>query len=46
MKLMLSFAYKEADEMHGLKVVEKKKLVEDIGEMNEELLKEAESILK
>jgi len=38
--------YKEADEMHGLKVVEKKRLVEDISEMNEELLKEAESILK
>ncbi len=38
--------YKEADEMHGLKVVQKNRLVEDISEMDETLLKEAESILK
>lgn len=38
--------YKELDEMHGLKVVQKNRLVEDIGEMDETLLKEAESILK
>ena len=38
--------YKGADEMHGLKVVDKKRLVEDINEMDEELLKEAQSILK
>jgi hypothetical protein len=38
--------YSKSDEMHGLKVVEKKRLVEDISEMDEELLKEAESILK
>ncbi|MFZ2664058.1 MAG: helix-turn-helix domain-containing protein [Patescibacteria group bacterium] len=38
--------YKESDEMHGLKVVEKNRLVEDIGEMDSDLLKEAESILK
>lgn len=38
--------YKESDEMHGLKVVQKNRLVEDISEMDETLLKEAESILK
>ncbi|NMB91970.1 helix-turn-helix domain-containing protein [candidate division WWE3 bacterium] len=38
--------YKESDEMHGLRVVEKNKLVEDISKMDEDLLKEAESILK
>ena len=38
--------YSKSDEMHGLKVVEKKRLVDDIGEMDEDLLKEAESILK
>lgn len=37
--------YSTADEMHGLKVVGKKRLIEDISEMKEELLKEAESIL-
>jgi len=38
--------YSKADEMHGLKVVEKKRLIEDISEMSEDLMKEAESILK
>lgn len=38
--------YSGADELHGLRVVDKKRLVEDIGEMDEGLLKEAESILK
>ena len=37
--------YSTADEMHGLKVVGKKRLIEDISEMKEDLLKEAESIL-
>ena len=37
--------YAKADEMHGLKVVDKKRLIEDISEMKEDLLKEAESIL-
>lgn len=37
--------YKGIDELHGLKVVEKKRLVEDIGELDEKLLKEAEGIL-
>lgn len=37
--------YATADEMHGLKVVSKKRLIEDISEMREELIKEAESIL-
>jgi len=37
--------YATADEMHGLKVVNKKRLIEDISEMREELIKEAESIL-
>jgi excisionase family DNA binding protein len=37
--------YKNADEMHGLKVVEKQRLVEDITELKEDLLREAESIL-
>ena len=37
--------YTTADEMHGLKVVGKKKLVEDISKYKEELLKEAEGIL-
>ena len=37
--------YSTADELHGLKVVGKKKLIEDISEMKEDLLKEAESIL-
>ena len=37
--------YATADEMHGLKVVNKKKLIEDISEMKEDLVKEAESIL-
>ncbi|MBU1132866.1 helix-turn-helix domain-containing protein [Patescibacteria group bacterium] len=38
--------YKGIDELHGLKVVEKKRLVEDIGELDEKLLKEAEGILQ
>lgn len=38
--------YSEVDEMHGLKIVDKKRLIEDISQMDEELLKEAESILK
>jgi len=37
--------YRESDEMHGLRVVNKKRLVEDISELKEELLKEAEGIL-
>ena len=37
--------YKNADEMHGLRVVEKQRLVEDITELKEDLLREAESIL-
>lgn len=37
--------YSTADEMHGLKVVSKKKLIEDISELKEDLLKEAENIL-
>jgi hypothetical protein len=37
--------YTTADEMHGLKVVDKKKLIEDISKYKEELLKEAEGIL-
>jgi len=37
--------YATADEMHGLKVVNKKRLIEDISEMKEDLSKEAESIL-
>ncbi|MBW6441634.1 helix-turn-helix domain-containing protein [Patescibacteria group bacterium] len=37
--------YNTADEMHGLKVVSKKKLVEDISELKADLMKEAESIL-
>lgn len=38
--------FKGVDELHGLKVVEKKRLVEDIGELDEKLLKEAEGILQ
>lgn len=38
--------YSGADELHGLRVVDKKRLVEDIREKDETLLKEAESILK
>lgn len=38
--------YSGAEELHGLRVVDKNRLVEDIGEMDETLLKEAESILK
>ena len=38
--------YDKADEMHGLRVVEKNRLIEDISEMNEDLMKEAQSILK
>ena len=38
--------YSGADELHGLRVVDKKRLVEDIKEMDESLSKEAESILK
>ncbi|MFH1648142.1 MAG: helix-turn-helix domain-containing protein [Patescibacteria group bacterium] len=38
--------YKGIDELHGLKVVEKKRLVEDIGELDEKLLREAEGILQ
>jgi hypothetical protein len=37
--------YTTSDEMHGLKVVDKKKLIEDISEYKGELLKEAEGIL-
>lgn len=37
--------YREADEMHGLRVVGKKRLVEDISELKADLLKEAEGIL-
>jgi len=37
--------YAKADEMHGLKVVDKKRLIEDISEMKEDLVKEAENIL-
>jgi excisionase family DNA binding protein len=37
--------YTTSDEMHGLKVVDKKKLIEDISKYKEELLKEAEGIL-
>lgn len=37
--------YSKADEMHGLKVVDKKRLIEDISEMKEDLVKEAENIL-
>jgi len=37
--------YKNADEMHGLRVVEKQRLIEDISDLKEELLREAESIL-
>jgi len=37
--------YKNADEMHGLRVVEKQRLIEDISELKEDLLREAESIL-
>jgi len=37
--------YAKADEMHGLKVVDKKRLIEDISEMKEDLIKEAENIL-
>jgi excisionase family DNA binding protein len=38
--------YSGADELHGLRVVAKERLVEDIREMDASLLKEAESILK
>ena len=38
--------YSGAEELHGLRVVDKRRLVEDISEMDEGLLKEAESILK
>jgi excisionase family DNA binding protein len=38
--------YSGADELHGLRVVHKERLVEDIREKDETLLKEAESILK
>ncbi|MFC1700190.1 helix-turn-helix domain-containing protein [Patescibacteria group bacterium] len=38
--------YKGIDELHGLKVVEKKRLVEDISELDEKLLKEAEDIVQ
>lgn len=38
--------YSGAEELHGLRVVDKKRLVEDIGEMDEGLLKEAATILK
>jgi len=38
--------YNEADELHGLKVVAKNKLISDIREMEPDLVKEAESILK
>lgn len=38
--------YTKADEMHGLRVVEKNKLIQDISEMSEDLMKEAQSILK
>lgn len=38
--------YSGADELHGLRVVAKERLVEDIREMDATLLKEAESILK
>jgi len=37
--------YKEADELHGLKVVGKKRLLEDISELDEKLLKEAGDVL-
>jgi hypothetical protein len=37
--------YETADEMHGLRVVNKKRLLEDISEMKEDLIKEAENIL-
>jgi excisionase family DNA binding protein len=37
--------YETADEMHGLRVVNKKRLLEDISEMKEDLVKEAENIL-
>jgi len=37
--------YANADDMHGLKVVNKKRLIEDITEMKNDLMKEAESIL-
>lgn len=37
--------YAKADEMHGLKVVNKNRLIEDISELKDELLKEAEGIL-
>lgn len=37
--------YKNADELHGLKVVEKKRLLEDVSELDQELLKEAGEIL-
>lgn len=38
--------YEDRDELHGLFVVSKKKLLEDVGEFDGELLKEAEKILK
>ncbi|MBU0535313.1 MAG: helix-turn-helix domain-containing protein [Patescibacteria group bacterium] len=38
--------YSGSEELHGLRVVDKKRLVEDIGKMDENLLKDAESILK
>jgi len=37
--------YANADDMHGLKVVNKKRLIEDITEMKNDLMKEAENIL-
>lgn len=37
--------YTTADEMHGLRVVSKKRLIEDISKYKEDLLKEAEGIL-
>ena len=37
--------YKEADELHGLKVVGKKRMLEDIAELDEKLLKEAGDVL-
>ncbi len=37
--------YSKTDEMHGLKVVAKSQLMQDISEYKEELLKEAQSIL-
>ena len=37
--------YANADDMHGLRVVNKKRLIEDITEMKNDLMKEAESIL-